>query len=71
MPAILYPLPKIVKKFYTIVFTGGTTVVPHCVREAARLAHCGILVFIPPKIGRNDQSRIARDITMRGWSQNP
>jgi hypothetical protein len=24
MPAILYPLPKIVKKFNTIVFTGGT-----------------------------------------------
>jgi hypothetical protein len=24
MPAILYPLPKIVKNFNTIVFTGGT-----------------------------------------------
>jgi hypothetical protein len=24
MPAILYPLPKIVRKFNTIVFTGGT-----------------------------------------------
>jgi hypothetical protein len=26
MPAILYPLPKIVKKFNTIGFSGGTTV---------------------------------------------
>jgi hypothetical protein len=26
MPAILYPLPKMVKKFNTIVFTGGTTI---------------------------------------------
>jgi hypothetical protein len=26
MPAILYPFPKIVKNFNTIVFTGGTGV---------------------------------------------
>jgi len=32
MPVILYPLPKIVKKFNTIVFTGGTGESGHPVR---------------------------------------
>ena len=29
MPAILYPLPKIVKNFNTVLFTGGTAIVSY------------------------------------------
>ena len=42
MPAILYPLPKIVKNFNTVLFTGGTPLKQHNIYPAYALTELAL-----------------------------